>query len=427
MYDTIIIGAGFAGLSAAALLSKKGKKVLVIEKQPYMGGRAFCKEEDGFVWQYGQHSHRLANDGIASELFDKLGEKLDFLDVKDGSAKLFYKNQLFKRPETPFQFLTTKAMSFRERIVFLKFYIKILKSNATDWYDKTLDEFYLSNFNNKNVQDFISFLGFTIMLPDSSKVSAGEVIDFIQRMKKAKVKQGEPVGGAKQVLDKLSSIIKYNDGKINLGEKVTEVIIKDGKASGVKTNTATYEAENIVYAAPLQKFEEIVDAKLFNNDFIYYCKNIQNSAAVNIDFVSDEPLSDLEGGILGVNEPLWVKFQSNIDETIAPKGSHICTWGLLIETGKENDKKAVEKTEKRLREIASICMPGYEKKVIKERKLVMPIVNANMLIPKQSKPHRPEIKLKDINNLFIIGDTTRGDGCSGDISFSSALKLNELI
>ncbi len=57
----------------------------------------------------------------------------------------------------------------------------------------------------------------------------------------------------------------------------------------------------------------------------------------------------------------------------------------------------------------------------------MPVINANMLIPSQSKPHRPDIKSADIENLYFVGDTTRGDGCSGDIAFSSAMKLVEMV
>ena len=39
-YDVIIIGAGAAVLSAAGLLAREGKKVLVLEKSQYLGGRA---------------------------------------------------------------------------------------------------------------------------------------------------------------------------------------------------------------------------------------------------------------------------------------------------------------------------------------------------------------------------------------------------
>ena len=39
-YNTIIIGAGLSGLSAAALLAvEEGQKVLVLEKEDYLGGR----------------------------------------------------------------------------------------------------------------------------------------------------------------------------------------------------------------------------------------------------------------------------------------------------------------------------------------------------------------------------------------------------
>src|SRR3990172_2062567 len=40
-YDVVVIGAGIAGLGAAALLAKDhGKKVLVVERAPFIGGRA---------------------------------------------------------------------------------------------------------------------------------------------------------------------------------------------------------------------------------------------------------------------------------------------------------------------------------------------------------------------------------------------------
>ncbi len=44
----IIIGAGFAGLSAACVLAKAGFKVTVLEKNDQPGGRARVWEQDGF-------------------------------------------------------------------------------------------------------------------------------------------------------------------------------------------------------------------------------------------------------------------------------------------------------------------------------------------------------------------------------------------
>ena len=37
-YDIVVIGAGVGGLTAAALLSKAGYSVCVLEKEPHAGG-----------------------------------------------------------------------------------------------------------------------------------------------------------------------------------------------------------------------------------------------------------------------------------------------------------------------------------------------------------------------------------------------------
>jgi squalene-associated FAD-dependent desaturase len=56
-YDVVVIGAGFAGLSAAARLAGKGARVLVLEARSRLGGRAtaFTDRETGELVDNGQH------------------------------------------------------------------------------------------------------------------------------------------------------------------------------------------------------------------------------------------------------------------------------------------------------------------------------------------------------------------------------------
>jgi squalene-associated FAD-dependent desaturase len=55
--DAIIVGAGFAGLSAGALLAERGARVLVLDARPQLGGRAtaFLDRQTGELVDNGQH------------------------------------------------------------------------------------------------------------------------------------------------------------------------------------------------------------------------------------------------------------------------------------------------------------------------------------------------------------------------------------
>jgi all-trans-retinol 13,14-reductase len=48
-YDVIVVGAGLGGLAAGAKLSKEGKRVLLIEQRPHVGGYASTEDHDDFV------------------------------------------------------------------------------------------------------------------------------------------------------------------------------------------------------------------------------------------------------------------------------------------------------------------------------------------------------------------------------------------
>ena len=58
MHDYLIVGAGFAGAVAAERLAAGfGKRVLIVDKRPHIGGNAYDKFDDAgvLIHQYGPH------------------------------------------------------------------------------------------------------------------------------------------------------------------------------------------------------------------------------------------------------------------------------------------------------------------------------------------------------------------------------------
>lgn len=80
-----------------------------------------------------------------------------------------------------------------------------------------------------------------------------------------------------------------------------------------------------------------------------------------------------------------------------------------------------------MKSVISAVFPDFLPAVVEERKIVAAVMNGNVLTPAQSKPNRPDVDCSEIQGLYFIGDTVRGDGCSGDISFSSAMKAVDKI
>ena len=68
-HDAIVIGAGHNGLTAAAVLAKSGRKVLVLERSARLGGAAFGElRADGFLFSSEGYASRLLEPHLIRDL-----------------------------------------------------------------------------------------------------------------------------------------------------------------------------------------------------------------------------------------------------------------------------------------------------------------------------------------------------------------------
>ena len=87
----VVIGAGFAGLSAATALADAGFEVTIIEKNEMAGGRARVFEEAGFRFDMGPSWYWMPD--VFDNYFKKFGKKTaDYYDLRrlDPSYKVIF-------------------------------------------------------------------------------------------------------------------------------------------------------------------------------------------------------------------------------------------------------------------------------------------------------------------------------------------------
>jgi len=248
--DVIIIGGGFGALSTAALLANKGIKVLLLEREQVVGGRAKSIEKEGFVVDNGLHSNRFASAGPAAAVLRNVGQNLEFVTEEDSISYIYHRGKLIKRPSSAQEFMTTELLSQQGREEMLKVLVQLLQENPDEWYSRTLLDFISKFTDNGEAREFFRLIGFFIIAPQIEETSAGEVMYFVQQAQKSPRAIAMPMSGGKQIIDKLAAVVERN-GEIKKGCPVDQIMVKDGGVVGVRAGRKMFTSNAVVYTPPV--------------------------------------------------------------------------------------------------------------------------------------------------------------------------------
>jgi phytoene desaturase len=271
----IVIGAGFGGLSAAALLAQDGFDVLILEKNEQPGGRARVWKKNGFVFDMGPSWYLMPDvfdrffkifdkethdyyklirldpnyrvffggtktvdvpadrPGIDS-LFDELerdgsGKLQEYLSIAKYQYEIAMNEFMYREYKTIFDFFNWKIMTKGPQL-------KIFES-----FDKFARRHFESDEIRKILEYTVVFLGGS---PDNTPglYSIMSHVDFDLGV-------WYPCGGLGMLVKGFVRLATEQGVRLEFNQNVKKIIVKNGHATGVITDKAELSADLILVNA----------------------------------------------------------------------------------------------------------------------------------------------------------------------------------
>ncbi len=284
-YDVIFVGSGINSLVGAALLARGGKRVLVLERNDWLGGAIRTAEitRPGFLHEVFASWHPLFVGSAAyAELKDELAELgVEYLNTDlptaslypDGSSAFLTSSheanvaafdalapgdgQAWDRVFTAFMpnadlafgVLTTELWSWAGARLALRAVRRLGGRGLVEFAGDVLvscRDWLAATFSSERVHGLLApWVLHTGLGPD------GAVSGFMTQVIAVAVETGGmpvPRGGGVKLVGALGDIVRARGGSLETGRDVEQVVVEDGRAVGVRTvdGTVVRAAEAVV-------------------------------------------------------------------------------------------------------------------------------------------------------------------------------------
>ena len=272
---TIVIGAGFGGLSVSALLAKKGFDVTVIEKNSNPGGKALLYKEKGFSFDMGPSWYLMleAFENFFAE-FDKTTKDFYKTVRLDPSYRVFFENDdtvdIHADLEKNFALFDTLEENGAQK---LKEYLK----QSQYQYETALGGFIYRDY--RSIRDILNWT----ILVEGMKLKIFKNLDKLARKYFSSDKARKlveysiafvggaphispaiysllthcdlnlgvwyPIGGIGKIAESIYKLAKNQGVNFQFNQEVTRIDIKEKQAYKVTTNQAEYDTDIVVSSA----------------------------------------------------------------------------------------------------------------------------------------------------------------------------------
>lgn len=440
-HDVIIIGGGTAGLVSAGLLAKEGKSVAVVERHKYLGGRAMEHRYRGH--QIGMGSHLVEDPGDSlTRVCEQIGVSLTHSDRSDSMP--FWDNDRWVPIQQKY---TGDAKRGLRRC------IDALTSMTYDEID-TLDHLPMREWMaryTKNEAAYLVWEAIAILEQITDKWydhSASEnlyVRKMHYEMRRTAGYSFWPMGGWERLWKEMGASIESMGGAIQLGTTVERVEVVDGRVIGVtlkhpedpKGKGEFMPSDRVIINAPVWDVVKLFDENVLPFNLLQRIKlladNRNKACWIGYWIAANEP-------VIAMSEREMASFQATprtglggftlnftgYDSSVSPDGEYLTCVGAAFDATKHyGDKQWIDQKFKEFWLDIEEMLPASKGALWKKPHLVTTygVINKPGLVG----AIRPDNEVREIEGLYLTGDTTRSRGIGIDKAARSGISTVEAL
>jgi phytoene dehydrogenase-like protein len=456
-FDTIVVGAGIAGLGVASVLaSEGGEKVLVLDRYDRPGGRLMSfPDTPGKGWKVdiGLHMAELGDSSSIHALNARVGVEVPWGPFSE-TVQFYHQGKFVNVAEL----VTMSGDERRDFGATLRRIAEMEDAEIAAWDDRSLAEWLAESVNSEAVRDLFTDMGMIMTtIPEAIDMAAGEVL-YIGRDNLHKKSQlltsSYPLGGMEALTSGLVKVIGGCGGKVETGREVDEVVISGGRAIGVRVAQAggagpypghyamplleEITAEKVVCALPIYQLPAIIDFAPATSPMpSWWTKRITDimhevTCLVGFMFGLSEPVTDKLCFYTALETPhAGLPFQafpsSNFDPGVAPEGKQLLHTDVVCEYRQASDPFQRRRILDALWLDLAEMFPGIEDAV--EWKVPYYVAGCDGLARKPGLvgEFKPKLQAPGVEGLFFAGDTYIGRGLAMNGAALSAMRCADLI
>lgn len=340
----LILGGGFAGLAAAVELAEAGKRVLLLERRSFLGGRAysFTDRNTGDIVDNGQHlmmgcyHHTLRfleKIGSTGNLKFQPNPQVDFLHESSSGAVT---HASFKCPPLPAPLhllgglagLKTIGWGDRLRALGVGLAMRTLNGNRDRLADMTVRQWLDSLGQSERLQRRFWDVMALATLNERSDVASADMFARVLELGFMRAKRDSAmvisrVGLSDLYTHQAKRFIEARGGEVRLNSDVANILFEGDRAVGALLRDGEQiKADEVISAVPYFSLRRMLPNESVAARFPYL-DSFTSAPIVSINLWYEEPVTDLEFVGLLDSPVEWV-FNKN---AIASNGDPQCAGG----------------------------------------------------------------------------------------------------